>query len=161
LKPKYGKDGSQALVKSKVRKVIPEAKCSDEALQKRMERSEKIYKLFNSIGKEKISRIKSIPPGFILNLTKDKKNYVMAKILKRKIMSSELELLKQCNIELEAENAELRKENTEIPDLRRKISEFDGERAELMRGIAETLKMIKEERARHAVENAKLKARIQ
>ncbi|CAG8840733.1 28376_t:CDS:2, partial [Gigaspora margarita] len=65
------------------------------------------------------------------------------------------------NIELEAENAELRKENTEIPNFRRKISEFDGERAELMCGIAETLKMIKEERARRAIENAKLKARIQ
>ncbi|CAG8845887.1 4587_t:CDS:1, partial [Gigaspora margarita] len=47
-------------------------------------------------------------------------------------MSSELELLKQRITELEAENAEFRKENTEIPDLRRKISEFYGERAELM-----------------------------
>ncbi|KAF0481467.1 hypothetical protein F8M41_023603 [Gigaspora margarita] len=32
LKPEYGKDGSQALVKSEVREMIPEAKCSDEAL---------------------------------------------------------------------------------------------------------------------------------
>ncbi|CAG8828588.1 20531_t:CDS:1, partial [Gigaspora margarita] len=72
-----------------------------------------------------------------------------------------LELLKQRITKLEAENAELRKENTEIPDLRRKISEFYGERAELMRGIAEALKMTKEERMRRAVENAKLKARIQ
>ncbi|CAG8855564.1 6019_t:CDS:1, partial [Gigaspora margarita] len=47
-------------------------------------------------------------------------------------MSSELELLKQCITKLEAENAKLRKKNTEIPDLRRKISEFYGERAELM-----------------------------
>ncbi|CAG8850043.1 30804_t:CDS:2, partial [Gigaspora margarita] len=82
LKPEHGKDGSQALVKSEVRKAIPEAKCSDEALRKRIERSEKVYKLFNSIGKENISRIKSIPPGFILNLTKDEKDYVMAEILK-------------------------------------------------------------------------------
>ncbi|CAG8786894.1 5140_t:CDS:1, partial [Gigaspora rosea] len=40
------------------------------------------------------------------------------------------------------------KENTEIPDLRRKISEFDAERAELTRMIAEALKMTKEERTR-------------
>ncbi|CAG8546643.1 29710_t:CDS:2 [Gigaspora margarita] len=85
LNPEHGKDGPQALVKSEVREAIPEAKCSDEALRKRMERSEKVYKLFNSIGKEKISRIKSTPPGFILNLTKDEKDYVMAEILKRKV----------------------------------------------------------------------------
>jgi hypothetical protein len=42
LRSLYGKDGSQALVKSEVREAIPEAKCSDEALRKRMERSEKI-----------------------------------------------------------------------------------------------------------------------
>ena len=53
IKPEHGKDGSQALVKSEVRQAIPEAKRSDEALRKRMERSEKVYKLFNSIGKEK------------------------------------------------------------------------------------------------------------
>ncbi|CAG8512332.1 19454_t:CDS:1, partial [Gigaspora rosea] len=63
-------------------------------------------------------------------------------------MSSELELLKQHITELEAENAELRKENIEIPDLRRKISEFYSERAELMCIIAATLKMTKEGRAR-------------
>ncbi|KAF0410770.1 hypothetical protein F8M41_008268 [Gigaspora margarita] len=86
-------------------------------------------------------------------------------------MSSELDLLKQRITELEAENAELRKENTEIPDLRRKlaeipdlrrkISEFDAERAELKRRIAEALKMTEEERTRRGVENAKLKARIE
>ena len=85
LKLEHGKDGSQALVKSEVREAIPEAKCSDEALRKRMERSEKVYKLFDSIGKEKIARIKSTPPGFILNLTKDEKDYVMAEILKQKL----------------------------------------------------------------------------
>ncbi|CAG8833653.1 1045_t:CDS:2, partial [Gigaspora margarita] len=63
LKPEHGKDGSQALVKSEVREAIPEAKCSDEALRKRMERSEKVYKLLNGIGKERIARIKSTPPG--------------------------------------------------------------------------------------------------
>ena len=66
-------------------KAIPETKCSDEALRKKMERSEKVYKLFNSIGKEKIARIKSTPPGFILNLTKDEKDYVMAEVLKQKL----------------------------------------------------------------------------
>ncbi len=50
-----------------------------------MERSEKVYKLFNSIGKEKIAQIKTTPPGFILNLTKDEKDYVMAEVLKQKL----------------------------------------------------------------------------
>ena len=45
-------------------------------------------------------------------------------------MSSELEVLKQRIIELEAEN-------TEIPDLRRKISEFDAERVDLRRKLSE------------------------
>ncbi|KAF0459844.1 hypothetical protein F8M41_000699 [Gigaspora margarita] len=85
LKLEHGKDGSQALVKSEVREAIPEAKCSDKALRKRMKRSEKVYKLFNGMGKEKIAQIKSTPPGFILNLTKDEKDYVMAEILKKKV----------------------------------------------------------------------------
>src|ERR1044072_2179120 len=69
-------------------------------------------------------------------------------------MSSELEVLKQRIIELEAENAE-------IPDLRRKISEFDAERAELKRRIAEILRMTEEERMRRNAENTKLRARIE
>src|SRR6266542_2099068 len=68
-------------------------------------------------------------------------------------MSSELEVLKQRIIELEAENAE-------IPDLRRKISEFDAERAELKHRIVEVLRMTEKERTRCNAENAKLKARI-
>ncbi|CAG8743516.1 6017_t:CDS:2, partial [Gigaspora rosea] len=98
--------------------------------------------------------------------SKDKLEYCLtcntsSNKLKFIIMASELEVLKQRITELEAENAELRKENTEIPDLRRKlveipdlrrkISVFDAERAELMRIIAETLKMTKEERMRRAV----------
>src|SRR4051794_32596942 len=85
LKLEHDKDGSQALVKSEVRKAIPEAKCSDEALRKRMKRFEKAYKLFNSIGKEKIARIRSILPSYVLNLTKDEKDYVLAEILKQKM----------------------------------------------------------------------------
>ncbi|CAG8584563.1 11802_t:CDS:1, partial [Dentiscutata heterogama] len=61
-------------------------------------------------------------------------------------MSSELELLKQHITELEMGNAELRKENIEISDFRRKISVFYSERAELICIIAKTLKMTKEER---------------
>jgi septal ring factor EnvC (AmiA/AmiB activator) len=76
-------------------------------------------------------------------------------------MTSELEVLKQRIIKLEAENAELRKENTVIPDLRRKISEFDAERAELKRTIAETLRMTEEERTRRDAENVKLRATIE
>jgi hypothetical protein len=56
-------------------------KCSDEALQKKTERSKKMYKLFNSIGKEKIAQIKSIP----LNITKNKTKYIMAEILIHKV----------------------------------------------------------------------------
>jgi hypothetical protein len=85
LKPEFGKDGSEAIVKKEVRVAIPETKCSDEALRKRTERSEKVYKLFNSIGKEKIVRIRTIPPSFILNLTGDEIKYVMAEILTHKV----------------------------------------------------------------------------
>ena len=56
-----------------------------DALRKRTERSEKMYKLFNSIGKEKIARIKSIPPSYVLNLTIDETNYVMAEVLTQKV----------------------------------------------------------------------------
>src|SRR5579871_6793342 len=83
-------------------------------------------------------------------------------------MSSELEVLKQRIIELEAENAE-------IPDLRRKISEFDAERvdlrrklsvsdaeiAELKRSNNEFLRANREYNERRDAENAKLKARIE
>ncbi|CAB4469970.1 unnamed protein product [Rhizophagus irregularis] len=55
LKLKHSKDGSQALVKSKVKKAIPKAKCSDKVLRKRIERFEK-----------------------------NEKDYVIAEILKRK-----------------------------------------------------------------------------
>ncbi|GBB94286.1 hypothetical protein RclHR1_23230008 [Rhizophagus clarus] len=82
LKPTYGKEGSRALVKSEVRKEIPETKFSDDALKKRMERARKMFRIFNTIGKEKIARVKSIPPGFILNLTQDDIDYVIAKVLK-------------------------------------------------------------------------------
>ena len=64
---------------------IPETKCFDEALRKKSERSEKVYKLFNIIGKEKIARIRSIPPSFILNLIADEIKYVMAEILTHKV----------------------------------------------------------------------------
>src|SRR5438067_1419974 len=67
------------------------------------------------------------------------------------IMSSKLELLNQRIIKCEAENAE-------IPDLRRKISEFDAERAELKRRIAEVLRMAEEERTRRNADNVKLRA---
>ena len=38
LKPTYGKEGAKVLVKSEIRKEIPDAKLSDDALKKRMER---------------------------------------------------------------------------------------------------------------------------
>ena len=42
-----------------------------------------MFRIFNTIGKEKITRIKSIPPGFILNLTVDETDYIIAEVLKR------------------------------------------------------------------------------
>src|SRR6266542_6032484 len=69
-------------------------------------------------------------------------------------MSSELEVLKQRIIELEAENAE-------IPDLRRKLSVSDAEITELKRRNAEFLRANKEYNERRDAENAKLRARIE
>ena len=94
-------------------------------------------------------------------------------------MSSKLESLKQRITELEVENvkiiadykteitvfkeenakiSELKKENS---DLRMKFANFDAERAELKRRIAETLRSTEEERTRRVAENAKLNARIE
>jgi len=42
------------LIKKEIRKMIFKTKYSNEVLWKKTERSEKIYKLFNSIDKEKI-----------------------------------------------------------------------------------------------------------
>src|SRR6266498_5511704 len=69
-------------------------------------------------------------------------------------MSSELEVLKQHIIELEAENAE-------IPDLRKKLSISDAEIAKLKRRNAEFLRANKEYNERRDAENAKLRARIE
>ncbi|KAF0484859.1 hypothetical protein F8M41_022899 [Gigaspora margarita] len=82
LKLTYGKEGARVLVKSEVRKEIPETKLSDDALRKRMKRAQKIHRIFNAIGKEKIVRIASTPPGLILNLTGDDTDYVIAEVLK-------------------------------------------------------------------------------
>ncbi|SRR6266542_2775163 len=76
-------------------------------------------------------------------------------------MSSELELLKQCITELEAENRELRKENTEISNLRIKLSVSDAEIAELKHKNVKVLRANREYNKRRDVENAKLKARIE
>ena len=73
-------------------------------------------------------------------------------------MSSELEVLKQRITELEAENAELRKEITEIRDLRIKLSVSDAEIAELKRRNNEFLRANAEYNERRDAENAKLKA---
>ena len=91
-------------------------------------------------------------------------------------MSSELELLRQRITELEAENvkiiadyeteiAVLKEENAKISelkkensDLRMKFANFDAERAELKRRIAETLRSTEEERTRCNADNAKLRA---
>ena len=84
LKSSYSKDGTKALVEEEVRKQIPETKFSDEALRRRRGRAEKVYKLFNSIGKTKIERIRSFPARFILNLSDNNVNRVIAEVLRAK-----------------------------------------------------------------------------
>ncbi|CAB4381324.1 unnamed protein product [Rhizophagus irregularis] len=94
------------------------------------------------------------------------------------IMASELESLKQRITELEAEkvkiradyeteiavlkeeNAELRKENTEIHDLRIKLSISDAEIAQLKRMNAETLRANGEYNERRDAKEKKLEAKI-
>ena len=82
LKPSHGKYGAEALVKDEVRKQISVTELSDEALRKRMERAEKVYKLFNGIGKSKIARIRTFPARFILNLSDNNVYHVIAGILR-------------------------------------------------------------------------------
>jgi hypothetical protein len=71
------------LVNSEVRKEIPETKFSDDALKRRMKRARKMFRIFDTIGKEKIAWVKLTPPDFILNLTVDDTDYVIAEVLKR------------------------------------------------------------------------------
>src|SRR2546421_4547195 len=71
-------------------------------------------------------------------------------------MSSELELLKQCIIELEAENVKLRKEITEISYLRNKLSVSDAEITELKRRNIKFLKANEEYNKRHDAKVKKL-----
>src|SRR5947199_3675870 len=73
-------------------------------------------------------------------------------------MSSELELLRQRIIELEAENAELRKEITEISYLRNKLSVSDAEIAKFKRRNIKFQRANKEYNKRRDVKNAKLRA---
>src|SRR6266498_3601778 len=73
-------------------------------------------------------------------------------------MSSELESLKQRITELEAENRELRKENTEIPYLKNKLSVSDVEIAELKRRNIKFLRANEEYNERRDADNAKLRA---
>src|SRR3954447_26609085 len=73
-------------------------------------------------------------------------------------MSSELEVLKQRITELEAENAELRKGNTEIRNLRFKLSVSDAEIVELKRMNAETLRANAEFNEMRDAEIVKLRA---
>ncbi|GBB84113.1 hypothetical protein RclHR1_10750002 [Rhizophagus clarus] len=56
--------------------------------------------------------------------------------------------------------SELKAVNAKIPDLKRKISEFDAERAELKCRIAETLRITEEKKIRCNAENIKLKVRV-
>jgi len=69
--------------------------------------------------------------------------------------------LKQHIIEFKAKNAELRKENTMISDLRNKLSVFDAEIAKLKYKNVKTLKANGKYNERYDTENVKLKVRIE
>ncbi|RIA85684.1 hypothetical protein C1645_830408 [Glomus cerebriforme] len=77
LKSEHGKDGSQALVKSEGRKAIPKAKCSDEALRKRMEYSGKIPEMWCSYVRYPFKKLLEYNPkyfsknGFIQMIEKE------------------------------------------------------------------------------------------
>ncbi|CAG8813469.1 16865_t:CDS:2, partial [Cetraspora pellucida] len=76
-----------------------------------------------------------------------------------------IDLLRELNAKLLIEIVELKKENAEIPDLRRKFAEIEAEKAELNSRIAELLRQaVKEnslvENIRHDVEIAEIKVEI-
>ncbi|RHZ69232.1 hypothetical protein Glove_286g28 [Diversispora epigaea] len=82
LKPNNGKIKATAMVKVEIRKEILESKLSDEALQKRRERAEKVYKLFMGTGgKTKILQIRSISSRSIFNLFIDNIDQVIVGVL--------------------------------------------------------------------------------
>ncbi|CAG8675803.1 7743_t:CDS:2, partial [Ambispora gerdemannii] len=69
--------------------------------------------------------------------------------------------LRELNAKLLAEIVELRKENAEIPDLKRKLAEFESEKVELKARLAEALSQAVEESKRRDAEIAELKTRIE
>ncbi|GBB90185.1 hypothetical protein RclHR1_17070004 [Rhizophagus clarus] len=102
--------------------------------------------------------------GIMLGLLKDRA-CAEEEPERKRIISSDLELLKQSiteleakNAKLEAERADLKKENT---DLRNKLSVSDAEIAELKRSNIKFLRANKEYNERRDAENAKLRARIE
>jgi hypothetical protein len=72
-----------------------------------------------------------------------------------------IDSLRQLNAKHLAEIAALRKENAEIPDLKRKLAEFESEKVELKARLAEALSQAVEESKRRGAENAELKIRIE
>src|SRR4051812_15173146 len=81
-------------------------------------------------------------------------------ILYKKLLSNmqSIDSLRELNAKLLAEIAELRKENAEIPDLKRKFAEIESEKVELKARIAELLRQAVEESERRDVENAEIRA---
>ncbi|PKK69251.1 hypothetical protein RhiirC2_866850 [Rhizophagus irregularis] len=79
--------------------------------------------------------------------------------LNAKLLAEIAELRKE-NAEIRVKNDEL-KDNAEVPNLRRKLAEFESEKVELKAKINELLRQAVEESKRRDVENAELKARIE
>ncbi|RIA79591.1 hypothetical protein C1645_840322 [Glomus cerebriforme] len=96
-----------------------------------------------------------------INLLRQERVRLVAKNNK-KVLQTELKVLRKLNFmieritELETENAELRKENTVIPDLRNKISVFDAEITELKCRNTEVLRANGEYNERHDIKIKKL-----
>ncbi|RIA99174.1 hypothetical protein C1645_811925 [Glomus cerebriforme] len=98
-----------------------------------------------------------------INLTKSaiKENPELLQNNVKRIMLSELKLLKWYITKLEAENVELKKENTKIFNLRIKLLVSDAEIAELKHRNVKILKANGKYNERRDAENAKLKTRIE
>ncbi|CAB4433245.1 unnamed protein product [Rhizophagus irregularis] len=75
--------------------------------------------------------------------------------------SHSIDSLRELNAKLLAEIAELRKANAEIPDLKRKLAEFESEKVELKARLTEALRQAMEESKKRDAENAELKTRIE
>ncbi|CAG8499076.1 16870_t:CDS:2 [Cetraspora pellucida] len=82
----YGECACLALVNDEIRKQLPN-NITNDTLKKRKKRSGKIYDLFVSIGKEKISGIRLFTASNISNLNQKNIDYIIIEVLKKEVKS--------------------------------------------------------------------------